>query len=109
MKLLFRSAITLMYSFYSTLREETLYEAVQLVESVDQDKRGGTMARKTIFVSDLTGSEIRDQKDAAVVTITYGDARRGTVRLDVLASEVDDLARKGQKIARRGRPRKESA
>ena len=67
------------------------------------------MARKTIFVSDLTSSEIRDQKDAAVVTITYGDARRGTVRLDVLASEVDDLARKGQKLARRGRPRKESA
>jgi hypothetical protein len=66
------------------------------------------MARKTIFVSDLTNSEIRDPKDAAVVTITYGDARRGTVRLDVLATEVDDLAQKGQKIARRGRPRKES-
>jgi hypothetical protein len=67
------------------------------------------MARKTIFVSDLTGSEISDQKNAAVVTITYGDARRGTVRLDVLATEIDDLAQKGQKIARRGRPRKEPA
>ena len=66
------------------------------------------MARKTIFVSDLTGTEIRDQKVAAVVTINYGDARRGIVRLDVLATEVDDLAQKGTKVARRGRPRKDA-
>ena len=48
------------------------------------------MARKTIFVSDLTRRVI-DEKDAATVTIRYTDARRGQVVLDVNASEVADL------------------
>ena len=60
------------------------------------------MARKTIYVSDLTGREI-NEKDAAKVTITYGDARRGQVVLDVNAAEVDELASKGTRQARRGR------
>ncbi len=60
------------------------------------------MARKTVLVSDLTGREITD-KDAATLTIKYADARRGQVVLDVNASEVDDLASKGRKQARRGR------
>jgi hypothetical protein len=60
------------------------------------------MSKKTIYVSDLTGREI-DEKDAATVTIRYSDARRGQVALDVNASEVDELAAKGQKQARRGR------
>ena len=60
------------------------------------------MARKTIYVSDLSGKEI-NEKDAAKVTITYSDARRGQVVLDVNASEVDDLASKGTRQARRGR------
>ena len=61
------------------------------------------MARKTVLVSDLSGDEIRDEKDSAQVVIKYGDARRGQITLDVLASEVDDLARRGRKTARRGR------
>jgi hypothetical protein len=61
------------------------------------------MARKSIIVSDISSREIRDEKDAAKVAITYGDARRGRVELDVLASEVDDLAGKGRKVAKRGR------
>lgn len=64
------------------------------------------MARKTIFVSDISGKEISSPNDAATVTIAYGDARKGTIRLDVLAAEVDDLARKGTGQARRGRPPK---
>jgi hypothetical protein len=60
------------------------------------------MARKTIFVSDLTGKTI-DEKDAASVTIRYSDARRGQVVLDVNASEVANLVAKGTKQARRGR------
>ena len=60
------------------------------------------MARKTILISDLTGSEISDG-DAARVVITYADARRGQVVLDVNASEVDELAAKGTRQARRGR------
>jgi hypothetical protein len=66
------------------------------------------MAKKTIFVSDLTGQTI-DEKDAAVVTIRYSDARRGQVVLDVNASEVADLAAKGTKQARRGRKPKGAA
>jgi hypothetical protein len=60
------------------------------------------MARKTVFVSDLTGADI-NEKDAATVTIRYADARRGQVTLDVNAGEVEELASKGQKQARRGR------
>jgi len=60
------------------------------------------MAKKTIFVSDLTGETI-DEKDAATVTIRYADARRGQVVLDVNANEVADLAAKGTRQARKGR------
>ena len=63
------------------------------------------MARKTIFVSDLTGKPI-DDKDAATVTIRYADSRRGIIVLDANASEIADLASKGRKQARRGRPPK---
>jgi hypothetical protein len=60
------------------------------------------MAKKTIYVSDLTGKPI-EEKDAATLTIKYADARRGQVVLDVNADEVADLAAKGTKQARRGR------
>jgi hypothetical protein len=67
------------------------------------------MARKTVLVSDLSGSEIADGKGAQVV-IKYQDARRGQVVLDVNADEVEDLARKGTRQARRGRrPKSESS
>jgi hypothetical protein len=66
------------------------------------------MAHKTILVSDLSGEEI-DDRDAAQVVITYKDARRGRVVLDVNADEVDDLARRGTKQARRGRRPKAEA
>ena len=60
------------------------------------------MARRTIVVSDLTGREIHEHEGAQIV-IKYADARRGQVVLDVNANEVDDLAAKGTKQARRGR------
>ena len=66
------------------------------------------MARKTIFVSDLTGKEI-DDNDAVTVTLRYADARRGVIVLDANANEVSDLASKGRKQARRGRPPKSGA
>lgn len=72
------------------------------------NERKPPMARKTIFVSDLTGTTI-DEKDAATVTIKYSDARKGQVVLDVNASEVADLANKGTKQARRGRKPKAAA
>jgi hypothetical protein len=67
------------------------------------------MARKTVLVSDLSGKEIGDESDSAQVVIKYTDARKGQVVLDVLASEVVDLASKGKKTARRGRKPKATA
>ena len=67
------------------------------------------MARKTVLVSDLSGKEISDESDSAQVVIKYSDARKGQVVLDVLASEVADLASKGKKTGRRGRKPKAAA
>jgi hypothetical protein len=61
------------------------------------------VAKRTVLVSDISGRTIDDVKDSARVTITYGDARRGTVVLDALASEVESWAAQGTKQARRGR------
>lgn len=61
------------------------------------------MARKTMLVSDLSGKSIDDPKDGATVTISYNDARRGVVKLDVLVDEVKEWASKGTPQARRGR------
>jgi hypothetical protein len=66
------------------------------------------VARKTVLVSDISGKEIEDGQ-GATLTISYADARRGVVRLDVAANEVADLASKGQKQARRGRPPKSAS
>jgi hypothetical protein len=60
------------------------------------------LARKTIFVSDLSGKEIPEGR-AAQITIKFADARKGTYVLDVTEDEAEDLGRKGRKQARRGR------
>ena len=39
------------------------------------------MARKTVFVSDLSGDEIRDG-EGATITIKFHDARKGQIALD---------------------------
>lgn len=67
------------------------------------------MARKTIFVSDLSGDPI-DEGKGATITIKFADARKGTIVLDVTDAEADELGRKGRKQARRGRrPKGETA
>ncbi|MGA9761371.1 MAG: hypothetical protein WBQ14_03015 [Gaiellaceae bacterium] len=60
------------------------------------------MARKSVFVSDLSGEEIPEGK-GAVVTIKFTDARKGTIVLDVTDAEGEKLGEKGRKQARRGR------
>ena len=60
------------------------------------------MARKSIFVSDLSGEEIADGKGAQV-TIKFNDARKGTLVLDVTDEEGEAMGAKGRKQARRGR------
>ena len=60
------------------------------------------MARKTVFVSDLSAKTIEDGR-GATIRITWQDARKGSAVLDVTSEEADELARKGRKTARRGR------
>ena len=59
------------------------------------------MARKSIFVSDLSGTEIPDGKGAQV-TIRFNDARKGSIVLDLTDEEGEELGRTGRRQARRG-------
>jgi hypothetical protein len=65
------------------------------------------MAKKIIFVSDLSGKEL-DANSAVRVTLSFSDARRGTYVVDAAEgdAEVQRLISVGTKQARRGRPRK---
>ena len=60
------------------------------------------MARKSIFVSDLSGKEISEGKGAQV-TIKFNDARKGSIVLDVTDEEGEELGQRGRRQARRGR------
>lgn len=62
------------------------------------------MARKTVYVSDLTGKEI-EEGAGVKVTLSYEDARRGVYVLDAHRDddEVRKLVAQGTKQARRGR------
>lgn len=60
------------------------------------------MARKTVLVSDLNGEEIADGEEVAV-TLTFANRNKGVVRLDVAASEVEQLINAGRPQKRRGR------
>jgi hypothetical protein len=66
------------------------------------------VARKTVFVSDLSGKEIQDGR-SATISIKFEDARKGTYVLDVTEDEAEELGRKGRKQARRGRRPKAAA
>jgi hypothetical protein len=66
------------------------------------------MARKSIYVSDLSGETIEDGK-AAKIRITFEDGRRPSYELDVTADEGAELGRKGRQVARRGRKPKAAA
>lgn len=62
------------------------------------------MARKTVYVSDLSGKQL-DEKDAVRITVSFSDARRGQYVVDAHPddAEVKQLLAKGTKQARRGR------
>jgi hypothetical protein len=63
------------------------------------------VARRTIFVSDLSGKEIPNERDAVQITVKFGDARRGVFIVDAHPDdpEVKALTDKGRQQARRGR------
>ena len=58
------------------------------------------MAKKTIRISDMSGSEIPEGK-GATIRITYADQRKGVRELDVTDAEAERLG--GRQVARRGR------
>src|SRR5438270_654733 len=49
-------------------------------------KKGRSVAKKTVFVSDLSGKEITEGK-GAVISIRFNDARKGAYVLDVTDEE----------------------
>jgi hypothetical protein len=55
------------------------------------------MARKTVFVSDLSGDVIEEGK-AAKIRITFEDGRRQSVEIDATAEEAAELGRKGRQV-----------
>jgi hypothetical protein len=63
------------------------------------------MAKKTIFVSDLSGREIANPRDAVSIVVKFGDARRGQYVVDAHPDdpEVKKLIERGTQQARRGR------
>lgn len=63
------------------------------------------MARKTVFVSDLSGREIPNDRDAVKITVSFADARKGMFVVDAHPedAEVKELTAKGKQQARRGR------
>lgn len=65
------------------------------------------MAKKTVFVSDLSGKEIAEGKGAKI-RVTFDDARSGSYEIDATAEEGLELGEKGRKVARRGRKPKGS-
>jgi hypothetical protein len=58
------------------------------------------VAKKTIRVSDMSGTEI-PEGTGATVRITFSDARKGVRELDLTDAEAEKLG--GRKVARRGR------
>lgn len=66
------------------------------------------MAKKTVFVSDLSGKEITEGRGARI-RVTFDDARSGVFEIDATGEEAQELADKGRKVRRRGRKPKSLA
>jgi hypothetical protein len=66
------------------------------------------VAKRTIFVSDLSGKEVAEGR-GATITVKFADSRKGIYILDVTDDEGEELGQKGRKAARRGRRPKAAA
>jgi hypothetical protein len=69
------------------------------------------LAKKTIFISDFSSKEISDPKQAAKISVTYGDGRRGVVVADAHIEDkiVEEITKAGRQQARRSRRPKTEA
>lgn len=65
------------------------------------------MAKKQVFVSDLSGDNIPEGK-GYTMRLTPHDSRKGSFELDLTDEEANELGRKGRSVARRGRRPKSS-
>jgi hypothetical protein len=65
------------------------------------------MAQRIVLISDISGQEI-DDRTGAKIRISFADTRKGSAELDATEEEAEELARKGRKVARRGRRPKQS-
>lgn len=65
------------------------------------------MAKKMVFVSDLSGDPIPDGRSAKI-RITFEDGRKPSYEVDATEEEANELGRKGRQVARRGRKPKSS-
>jgi hypothetical protein len=92
---------------YWIARTATLGSAAFTIRFESRLAGGRKMARKTVFVSDLSGDTIEEGKGAKI-RITFDDARRGSYEIDATAEEAAELGRKGRQVARRGRKPKTS-
>lgn len=63
------------------------------------------MARKSIVVSDFSSTEIADEKRSAVITVRFGDGRRGVLVADAHVDDpiIGQIQKVGRQQARRGR------
>jgi hypothetical protein len=68
---------------------------------LEPPRKGTGMAKVKRIVSDLSGEDVADS-DLVVVTLVYPNGER--VILDAGVREVEDIASKGKKHPRRGRP-----
>jgi hypothetical protein len=92
-------------SAWAPLLERNIGQRFTLPLSFSQVTASGerkAMARKTVFVSDLSGKTIEEGK-AAKIRVSFEDARRGSYEIDATAEEAAELGRKGRQVARRGR------
>jgi hypothetical protein len=63
------------------------------------------VARKSVFISDFTGKQIDDEKQAATITVRFGDGRRGVLVSDAHVDDpiVGQIQKVARQQARRGR------
>lgn len=69
------------------------------------------MAKKTMLFCDFSGNPIPDDKNAAIITVRFGDGRRGVVVADAHVNDpiIAQIAKVGRQQARRGRRPKAEA
>ena len=68
------------------------------------------MAKKTVFVSDFSDQAIDDLKNSAVITVRFGDGRRGILVADAHVDDaiIAEIQKVARPQARRGRRPKEA-